>query len=248
METLDDLKAMAPKLNPVVGYYNPLGIGEDGFENFQISTLPESSRSTIAWFRQAEIKHGRVAMAAFIGFIVGENGIHFPWALQGGPNPITYADIAAAGGACAQWDAIPTLGKLQIIGAIGLLEVWSECSGTHYMAPGGKPGAYPSFEPLRKETGQPPLDLFDPFGLSKNRTPEQKERGLLVEINNGRAAMLGIFGFVSAAQVEGSVPALAGKITHYDGQVMAPFSAGDVSLPFVADMLKYPSFPLDSFW
>ena len=23
METLDDLKALAPKLNPVVGYYNP---------------------------------------------------------------------------------------------------------------------------------------------------------------------------------------------------------------------------------
>ena len=50
--------------------------------------------------------------------------------------------------------------------------------------------------------------------------------------------MLGIMGFVSAAQVEGSVPALAGKISHYDGQVMAPFSAGDVSLPYVAGMLE----------
>ena len=105
-----------------------------------ISTLPESSRSTISWFRAAEIKHGRVAMAAFVGFIVGENKIHFPWALQGGPDPLTYADLANVGGACAQWDAVPTLGKLQILGAVGLLEIWSECSGTHYMAPGGKPG------------------------------------------------------------------------------------------------------------
>jgi len=248
METLDDLKAMAPKLNPVVGYWNPLGLGEEGFEDIYISTLPESSRSAIGWFRQAEIKHGRVAMAAFVGFIVGENGIHFPWALQGGPNPITYADLAAVGGACAQWDAVPTLGKLQILGAIGILEIWGESGGTHYMAPGGKPGAYPSFAPIREYLGQPTLDLYDPFGFSKNRTPEQKERGLLVEINNGRAAMLGIMGFVSAAQVEGSVPALAGKIAHYDGQVMAPFSAGDASLPFVETMLKYPTFPLESFW
>jgi len=109
-------------------------------------------------------------------------------------------------------------------------------------------GAFPTFEPLRAETGQPPLDLYDPFGFSKNRTPEQKERGLLVEINNGRAAMLGIMAFVSAASIDGSVPALDGKIAHYAGNVMAPFSAVDTSLPFVAEMLKYPSFPLTSFW
>merc|ERR1711935_559410 len=66
-------------------------------------------------------------------------------------------------------------------------------------------------------------------------TPEQKERGLLVEINNGRAAMLGIMAFVSTASIDGSVPALDGKIAHYAGNVMAPFSAVDTSLPFVAE-------------
>ena len=119
-----------------------------------ISTLPETSRSTISWFRAAEIKHGRVAMAAFVGFIVGENKIHFPWALQGGPDPLTYADLANVGGACAQWDAVPTLGKLQILGAVGLLEIWSECSGTHYMAPGGKPGCVAPSAPHRERSAR----------------------------------------------------------------------------------------------
>ena len=53
-------------------------------------------------------------------------------------------------------------------------------------------------------------------------------------------AMLGIMSFVSAASVEGSVPALAGKITHYDGEVMAPWSASDASVPYVNEMLAFP--------
>jgi len=113
----------------------------------------------------------------------------------------------------------------------------------HYMR-GGKPGFFPTF----KNQGLPhevPFDLFDPFGFSKNKTPEQKEKGLLIEINNGRLAMLGIMAFVAEAKVPGAVPALAGKITPYSGEVMAPFSAGDASLPFVSDMLSYslPALP-----
>ena len=69
----------------------------------------------------------------------------------------------------------------------------------HYMR-GGKPGCYPSFN----KGGIPhpvPLELFDPFGLSKNASPEKKEKGLLAEINNGRLAMLGIMAFLSEAKV-----------------------------------------------
>ena len=52
---------------------------------------------------------------------------------------------------------------------------------------------------------------------------EKKERRLRAEINNGRLAMLGIFGFLCAQTIPGSVPALAGVVAPYAGEVMAPF-------------------------
>lgn len=234
METVADLKELAKKLNPTIGYYNPTSLAESSFWG-------QSQEATIGFLRQAEIKHGRVAMAAFVGFIVQSNGIHFPWAmtLEG----LTYADVSAAGGPAAQFDAIPTSAKLQILFLIGLLEVWSESNyaqnaagNTHYMS-GGKPGVMPSFQPLRDTIGQPPLDLFDPFGFSKNASPEKKEKGLLMEINNGRLAMLGIMAFVSESKVPGSVPALKGLITPYAGEPMAFFSATD-KLPYVEAMFS----------
>ena len=86
-----------------------------------------------------------------------------------------------------------------------------------------------------------PFDLYDPFGFNKNATPEKKAKGLLVEINNGRLAMLGIMGFVAESKVPGSVPALGGIIKPYAGEVMAPFSAVNSDLPFVKEMLGFGS-------
>jgi len=236
METIDDLKAMSAKLNPAVGYYNPLSLGESSAG----STYDESA--AIGFLRHAEIKHGRVAMAAVVGYMVQSNGITFPFALT--TSGITYADISAAGSPPAQWDALPTAAKLQIFGLIFALELWGEGSTTlasagekHYMR-GGKPGFYPPFDLFRDSVHPLPFNLYDPFGFSKNMSPEKKEKHLLMEINNGRAAMLGIMGFVSAARVPGSVPALDGKIAAYTGEVMAPFSSSD-NLPFVSDMLNY---------
>eukprot|EP00967_Tisochrysis_lutea_P105248 scaffold160307_cov27-Tisochrysis_lutea.AAC.2 len=184
-------------------------------------------------------------MAAFVGFVLQSNGVHFPWGLS--LDGTSFADIAAAGGPAAQWDALPTNSKLQILLVIGFLEFWGENSWAlsqsgekHYMR-GGKPGFYPSL----KKGGIPhpvPFDLFDPFGFSKNASPEKKADGLIKEINNGRAAMLGIMGFVAASKVPGSVPALNGIITPYSGEVMAPFSGSDSALPFVKEMLAAAPF------
>lgn len=67
------LQTLAPKLNPLVKYFDPLKLGEAQFWD-------NTNEETIGWLRHSEIKHGRVAMAAFVGYVAQANGVKFPWA------------------------------------------------------------------------------------------------------------------------------------------------------------------------
>ena len=172
-------------------------------------------------------RHGRVAMFAFVGYIVHANGIKFPWAMNMDGTPFPDSTNPPE-----LWDGISDNAKWQIFGLIFFLELFSEI-GTdehkHYMR-GGRPGDYPDFDkvPLPHPV---PFNLYDPFNLSKNKSAEAKERGLQVEINNGRLAMLGIIGFLSAQTIPGSVPLLANVVQPYSGQVMAPFTQNMLAFP-----------------
>eukprot|EP00565_Helicotheca_tamesis_P009060 CAMPEP_0185725160 /NCGR_PEP_ID=MMETSP1171-20130828/1462_1 /TAXON_ID=374046 /ORGANISM="Helicotheca tamensis, Strain CCMP826" /LENGTH=240 /DNA_ID=CAMNT_0028393201 /DNA_START=50 /DNA_END=772 /DNA_ORIENTATION=+ len=213
LNSLAELEAIAEKSNPVLKFYDPLELSST-------SIWGESNEATIAFLRHAEVKHGRVAMAAFVGYIAQSNGIHFPWPMtfDGTPFP------SDAGSPPEQWDALPDAAKWQIILFIGFLEWFSEAAGTHYMR-GGTPGAFPKFSDHSELIPHPvPLNLFDPFGFSASASAEKKEIGLIKELNNGRAAMMGIIGFLTEQKVEGSVPLLKGVVSHYDGEVMAPFA------------------------
>jgi len=247
------LKELAVKLNPAVGFYDPLNLGAGEFlENTEfLPRVPENNvttgnDATVGWLRHAEIKHGRVAMAAFVGYILQSNGIVWPWKLT---DTVAFADIAKAGSPPEQWDALPTAAKVQILLFIGFLESWSETTFAlegdgykHYMR-GGVPGKFPSFD---KVVHPVPFNLYDPFGLNKKKSREALDRSLLAEINNGRLAQLGIMAFLAEQKVPGSVPVLAGLgvMKPYSGEVMAPFTASDASLPFVTDMLKLNLGPL----
>jgi len=236
----EDMRALAIKQNPVVGYWDPLNIVSE-----------EVSPETIGWFRHAEIKHGRVAMAGFVGYCVHANGIVFPWNIQA-PLPwtsitsdlptISFADISAAGSPGDMWDALPTAAKVQILLVVGFLEMHGENSlalegdGQKHYVRGGKPGYYPKFK--GRYPHPVPLELWDPFGFTKGLSPERKEKALIAEVNNGRLAMIGLFGLLSASKGL-QVPPLDGlQLTRYGGEYMAPFTAADSFLPFVESMAK----------
>jgi hypothetical protein len=160
--------------------WDPLGLAEMG------------SDETIAWFRHSEVKHGRVAMAAFVGWWAVGAGLRLPGELAYGLN---FADIPSKG--LEAWDAVPGWGKAQMLLFAGLIEFHDELfysrRGTHYMR-GGTPGK--NMVP----------GLFDPLGLSTGKSAEAKARGRASEIKNGRLAMIGVAGMWAAATLPGSVP------------------------------------------
>lgn len=234
-ETVADLEALEADAGvPALGFWDPLGFTKLDLYDF-------GTEGTIGWLRHAELKHGRVAMAGFVGFCVHANGIVFPWAITGGPlgeSSTMFSDISAAGGPCDQWDAVPTAGKVQMLLTIALLEVVGETATPHYTK-GGKPGFYPSLKEYKNIPHPIPFELVDPFGLAGFDQMDEatKAKKRQIEVNNGRLAMIGLFGLISASKGL-IVPGLDSLgLPQYDGEVMAFFSPGDVGLPLVQQML-----------
>ena len=106
------LKEQATKLNPVVGFFDPLNLAEGEFWG-------DSNAATIGFLRESEIKHGRIAMFGFVGYIVHANGIHWP---TKGPWDNIPTDISPQ----EMWDQTPEVAKWQIILTISFLEFWRE--------------------------------------------------------------------------------------------------------------------------
>lgn len=158
------------------GFFDPLKLSELG------------SEATNMWFRQAEIKHGRVAMAAFVGWCVTANGIYFPGDISKG------TPFSSLKGGLAAWEALSDLGKFQIIIFLGMIEIAGEMSSAdkpHYMK-GGKAGVVPY--------------IWDPIGITKNWDEDRLAKGRAKEISNGRLAMIGTMSLFAAATMQGSVP------------------------------------------
>jgi len=150
------------------------------------------SDQTLAWYRHAELKHGRAAMLASVGYLVQLNHLHFPGMLSVSKG-VSFASLAELKPYEA-WEATPVEGKLQIALVGGILELLTESEGDHYMR-GGTPGD---------------LKFFNKSFLSSKMSEEEKKRRALAELKHGRAAMLFLASIIAANNIPGSVPALTG--------------------------------------
>ena len=116
------------------------------------------NEATIGYLRHAEIKHGRVAMAGFLGYIAQSTD------LVSGPHTVLpFRGYEAGLTPPEQWDAIPLYGKLQILVLVGMLESYGEILDPHYTQ-GGLPGYYPPIKSARPEIA---FNLYDPFDWFK---------------------------------------------------------------------------------
>ena len=125
--------------------------------------------------RAVERKHGRIAMAAVVGMIVHNNHIVFDGYLSPSNN-LKFSDIPTGMGGIA---AVPTQGLAQIFLFIALLEL--------------------AWLPASKYDGDYGVGWFG----RDIEDPEEKARKLNVELNNGRAAMMGVLGNMVTEQVTG---------------------------------------------
>ena len=72
----------------------------------------QGEEAAIGFLRHSEIKHGRIAMFGFVGYIVQSNGIHWPWNIES--SGLSFGDLSAAGSPPEQWDALSTAAKIQV--------------------------------------------------------------------------------------------------------------------------------------
>jgi hypothetical protein len=135
--------------------------------------------------RYVEIKHGRVCQLAFLGQITTRAGFHLPGDIDmSGHSFDSYPNGWAA---ISGPDAIPAAGLAQIIAFVGFLElgVMKDITGGEFV--GDFRNDYIDFG----------WDTFD---------EETKLQKRAVELNNGRAAQLGILGLMMHEQIGGTFP------------------------------------------
>lgn len=144
-------------------------------KNFDPIGFSERAPEWVPWFREAELKHGRAAMLATVGFVAPElfriPGEQFSKAAI--PNVVD------------AHDALPD-SMIQIIVWISLLEA---CS-------------FPAYANMDSYDRRPGDFGFDPLSLYPKDEAGQKERQLQ-ELKNGRLAMIAIGGMVTQATISG---------------------------------------------
>lgn len=145
-------------------------VGDVGFDPLRFSDF-----APMDFLREAEIKHGRICMLAWLGFISVDLGARiypFPEAYEG-LTSVTAHDALVEQGAMSQiflW-----CGLAEVISTVAVIQMLE--------GSGREPGDYG----------------LDPIGFLKGKSEEEKNEMKLKEIKNGRLAMLAFSGVVTQA-------------------------------------------------
>lgn len=175
-----------PRAKALDGSY----VGDVGFDPFYLSSIPKNwagfiqppsweetkGIDTLYWMREAELKHSRVAMLAWFGWLATDGAfgitLRFPGEIyQSIPNSYSAHDILVEQGSMTF--LLLVVGFIEFCMSAALVQV--------------------SKGELDREAGDFGLD---PLGFLKGKSKEEVDRMKLREINNGRLAMLA-FGAVS---------------------------------------------------
>eukprot|EP00563_Minutocellus_polymorphus_P000582 CAMPEP_0181039112 /NCGR_PEP_ID=MMETSP1070-20121207/10292_1 /TAXON_ID=265543 /ORGANISM="Minutocellus polymorphus, Strain NH13" /LENGTH=210 /DNA_ID=CAMNT_0023116935 /DNA_START=11 /DNA_END=643 /DNA_ORIENTATION=+ len=158
-----------------VGFFDPFGLSD------------KADPALFKKYREAELTHGRVAMLATIGFLVGEKveGSSFLF------------DAAITGPAISHIPQVPSEFWVALIASIGAAEQFRAEKGWV------NPSETPVDSPGQLLAEYYPGDLgFDPLGLAPE-DPEEFFEMQTKELQNGRLAMLAAAGFLAQEAVDG---------------------------------------------
>jgi len=187
------------------GFWDPSGFCTEVADNWGGPGVP--SEGKLCFYQEVEIKHGRVAMLAALGFLVGENF-----------HPLFGGDIDVPSYLAFQQTPLQTFWPA-VVAAIAIPELYSVFT---FNEPFEKTN--PPFRTRSKlwtvKTDHAAGDMgFDPLGL-KPKEPEKLKEMQTKEINNGRLAMLAAAGMVAQELVTGE------KILATDGVLASAWTAG----------------------
>merc|ERR1739848_901707 len=151
-----------------MGYFDPLGFST------QVST------GKLLFYREVELKHGRVAMLASLGLLVGEQF-----------HPLFGGNIDVPGIFAFQQTPLETFWPA-VVAAIAIPEIYSVFSFENPAEQNPLTGEY-----WKMKDDHEPGDLgFDPLGL-KPKDPKELKDMQNKELNNGRLAMIAAAGMIA---------------------------------------------------
>ncbi|CAK0820443.1 unnamed protein product, partial [Prorocentrum cordatum] len=155
-----------------------------GDYNFDPLGISERCPQYLPWFREAELKHGRVAMLAWVGLVVPEI-VRIP-----GPADCYTASVVDAHGKCVLTESVELGGPLfQVFLLCGIIEMTT---------------TYPK---ACKTGNELTLENAGDYQLGLNFFPkgELKQKEMkLKELKNGRLAMIAFGGAITQAVLSGN--------------------------------------------